>query len=370
MNEKFEGNQKTLTSNVKAGGCAAKMGASELRSLLDKVPVGKDPNLLAGIGNFEDAAVYKVSEDLAIIETIDFFPPLVDDPYLFGQIAATNALSDVYAMGGRPIVALNVLCFPTCDFPEDVLQQILMGGAKQVAASGAVLAGGHSIQLNEPVYGLSVTGLVDPRKILTNSGAKSGDILLLTKPIGTGVALLGMKGGVLSEKSVNILVNNLTMLNEKPLRVSREYQVNALTDITGFGLIGHLHEMAKASSLNVKLNLADVPLLPETRRLASEGFVPAGAYGNRKSFEEFVLKDQDEEPPLELEDLLYDPQTSGGLLFSLPEEDAHKFQLALSDVDIDAALIGQFFEPEDSEQSGFVRLNSKSKQDTKEKDKS
>src|SRR5581483_10984627 len=165
----------------------------------------------AGFGNFEDAAVYKVSEDLAIIETIDFFPPLVDDPYLYGQIAATNALSDVYAMGGKPILALNVVCFPTCDFPPDVLSAILKGGADQVIASGAVLAGGHSIQLSEPVYGLAVTGLIHPDKVLTNGGASARDKLVLTKAIGTGVALLGLKAEMLSRSATNVLTDNLTL---------------------------------------------------------------------------------------------------------------------------------------------------------------
>ncbi len=341
MTDSFDNEQKSLTANVKAGGCAAKIGARELSNMLAKVPVVSDPNLLAGIGNFEDAAVYRLSPDQAIIQTIDFFPPLVDDPYLFGQIAATNALSDVYAMGGKPIIALNVVCFPTCDYPEDVLTQILLGGAAQVSASGAILAGGHSIQIEVPVYGLAVTGLVNPQEMLTNGGAKPGDRLVLTKPIGTGVALLGMKGDMLSSDAKDELLTSLITLNDKALNASRGCRINALTDVTGFGLIGHLHEMAKASKLAVALDAKQVPLLAETLDLASQGFVPAGAYGNRQSFTEFVSYISS--IPLELEDLFFDPQTSGGLLFSVSAEDADRLVANLKKVHINGHVIGRFF---------------------------
>ncbi len=351
MNDGFEPDTHKLTANVKAGGCAAKISSAELHEILASVS-GNDirkacPELMTGIDNFEDAAVYKLSERSAIIQTVDFFPPVVDDPYLFGVIAATNALSDIYAMGGRPILALNVLCFPTCDFPLEVVARILKGGADQVARAGAVIAGGHSIQSPEPVYGLAVTGLVDPAKVLTNSGAKAGDKIVLCKPIGTGVALLGMKGQVLSKDAEDALINGLTTLNNHSLDAAlhteqSELDIQAATDITGFGLIGHIHEMSKGSGLAARLKAREVPLLPQVLDLAEQGFVPAGAYANRKSFEQFVcyIKEVD----LALTDLFFDPQTAGGLLFAVEAKAAESLVSRLSSKGINAAIIGEFFE--------------------------
>ncbi|MBZ0188243.1 MAG: selenide, water dikinase SelD [Candidatus Obscuribacterales bacterium] len=329
-----------MTANVKAGGCAAKLGSSQLASLLCRIPVKSDAQLMAGIENFEDAAVYKISEDLAIIETVDFFPPLVDDPYLFGQIAAANAISDVYAMGGRPVLALNILCFPTCDYPPAVLEQILRGGADKVLEAGAVLAGGHSIQLGEPVYGLAVTGLVKPCEVLTNSGARPGDRLVLTKPIGTGVALLGLKGEQLEKQACGELLASLSRLNDKALSVARRFSVNALTDVTGFGLLGHVVEMAKASGLRARLETDSIEYLEAVVELAGQGFVPAGAYGNRQSFCDQVtyIKEVD----LAYQDLLFDPQTSGGLLIAVVENEARSLVDALKDEGMRASSIGQF----------------------------
>lgn len=353
MNDGFEPDTHKLTANVKAGGCAAKISSAELHEILKSVS-GNDirqtcPKLMTGIDNFEDAAVYKLSEQFAIIQTVDFFPPVVDDPYLFGVIAATNALSDIYAMGGRPILALNVLCFPTCDFPLDVVAQILKGGADQVARAGAVIAGGHSIQSPEPVYGLAVTGLVHPAHVLTNSGAKSGDKIVLCKPIGTGVALLGMKGKELSKDAEDALINSLTTLNKQSLEIALQSaqpvsnsDIHAATDITGFGLIGHIHEMSKGSGLAARLEVRQVPLLPKTLELAEQGFVPAGAYANRNSFEQFVsyIKEVD----LALTDLFFDPQTAGGLLFSVEPKAAESLVSRLNSNGIKGAVIGEFFE--------------------------
>lgn len=354
MTESNDFPHKKLTANVKAGGCAAKLGAGELAKILAALPSNTVPELLAGIGNFEDAAVYKISEDLAIVQTIDFFPPLLDDPYLYGQIAATNALSDVYAMGGRPILALNVLCFPTCDYPEKVLAEILRGGAEQIAASGAVLAGGHSIQLGEPVYGLAVTGLVDPKEMLTNGGAIARDKLVLSKPIGTGVALLGMKADLLSKSAQEVLLKNLTMLNNAALKVGRKYNLHALTDITGFGLAGHLHEMAKASGLKVSLNAHNIILLPEVVELAEQGLVPAGAYGNRDSYKRFMRYIN--KVPLELEDLIFDPQTSGGLLFALPDDEAESLCDDLKEIGLNVGIVGEMNDIAPDETAGIVEV--------------
>lgn len=354
MSEKTEIDPRRLTSNIKAGGCAAKLGSAELAKLLARIPSTPVPELIAGIGNFEDAAVYKISDDLAIVETIDFFPPVVDDPYMFGQIAAANALSDIYAMGGKPILALNIVCFPTCDFEEHVLADILRGGADQVVKAGAVIAGGHSIQLDQPVYGLAVTGLVNPKEMLTNGGAKPFDKLVLTKPIGTGVAILGMKAEMLSKSAQEALLRNLSRLNADALQAGRQYEIHALTDVTGFGLVGHLHEMAKGSLLKTRLNLNAIRFLPEVVELAQQGLVPAGSYGNRESFKDKVAYLNKVE--LEIEDLLFDPQTSGGLLFAVKPEDAFDLEKDLLELGLDASIIGEMLSPTEDERAGLVEV--------------
>lgn len=329
-----------LRASVEAAGCAAKISAAELAEVLRALPPVSNPNLLTQMGNFEDAAVYKITEDLAIIQTTDFFPPVVDDPYIFGRIAAVNALSDVYAMGGAPILALNILCFPTCDYSLDVAGEILRGGADAVAEAGAVIAGGHSIQTSNTIYGLSVTGLVHPQRMLTNGGARSGDAVVLTKPIGTGAGLLGLTGGQLSEQNRKELLDNLTTLNNKALEAALRYQIHAATDVTGYGLIGHLHEMALASKLTCTLWPDRVPLLPGTRALAEQGFVPAAAYSNRKMYQTVIsnIVDIDES----LADLLFDPQTAGGLLLSLDVNQAKDLLQDLQQLGIRCAAIGRF----------------------------
>jgi len=332
---------RKLTAGIKAGGCAAKLGSGELHEILRGLTTIKCNDLLTSIDNFEDAAVYKLTEDLAIIQTVDFFPPVVDDPYLYGQIAATNAISDVYAMGGTPILALNILCFPTCDYPTDVVREILRGGAEQAARAGVVVAGGHSIQTPEPVYGLAVTGTIHPLKVLTNSGAAPGDRLILCKPIGTGVALLGLKAGMLSKSAEQALISSMTTLGDSALTCMRAFHISAATDVTGYGLIGHVHEMAKGSRLAARINADAVPLLPETPALAEQGMVPAGSYGNRKSFEQFVSYINDVD--LAVCDLLYDPQTSGGLMFAVGQNDLENALSDLNKKGVNAACVGEFF---------------------------
>jgi selenide,water dikinase len=351
MTEDIRKTKNKLTARVKSAGCAAKIGAAELKAILATLPKATCPDLISGIDNFEDAAVYKISEDLAVVQTVDFFPPMIDDPYLFGRIAATNALSDIYAMGARPIFALNILCFPTCDFPLEVAGEILKGSASQVAEAGATLAGGHSIESAEVIYGLAVTGLVAPGSVLTNSGAQAGDRLVLTKPIGTGVALLGYKGGLLSNSASAILFANLTSLNRDSLSAARGFPIHAATDVTGFGLIGHLHEMAKGAGLSFSLNAGQVPLLPEVVKLASEGFLPAGAYGNRRSFEAFTTLVNEVE--LAVLDLLFDPQTSGGLLLALAPEHCDSLLRNLSNQGIKANCLGHFT----AGQPGLIEVN-------------
>lgn len=333
---------KKLTANIKAYGCAAKIGPAELAQIVASLPAFESENLLAATKDFEDAAVYKMSDDLAIVATIDFFPPLMDDPFMYGKIAAVNALSDVYAMGGKPLFALNVFCFPTCDYPLELAQQIIAGGAQAVKEAGCLLVGGHSIQSQEPIYGLAVTGTVHPEKVLRNSGAKVGDAILLCKPIGTGVAFLARKGGELSDAAWSGLLDSLSRLNGPCLEIARKYDLHAATDITGFGLIGHLHEMAQASGLSARVFCKQIPLLDEVEHCAEQGLVPAAAYANRNTYSTFCRID--DSVALSLSDLMFDPQTSGGLLFSLSNTEAQSALRDLQSAGWNASIIGNFVE--------------------------
>ena len=282
------------------------------------LPKAADPNLLVGYDSSDDAAVYKVSDDVAMIQTVDFFPPVVDDPYTFGQIAATNALSDVYAMGGTPTLAMNLLAFPSC-LPVEALGDILAGGASKVLEAGAVIAGGHSIEDQEPKYGLCVTGLVHPSRILTNSGAKEGDVLLLTKPIGIGILTSAMKADLCSKESTELAMRLMTTLNKNGRDAMVKYRVHACTDVTGFALMGHLLEMAQGSDLRAEVEVSAVDLIPEALEFARMGVLPAGMYRNRTFAEQWVDAGQTE---IAVQDMLYDPQTSGGLLMAVDPADA------------------------------------------------
>ncbi len=273
-----------------------------------------------GIETSDDAAIYKVSEELALIQTVDFFTPVVDDPYIFGQIAAANALSDVYAMGGEPKLALNIVGFPNCLEPS-VLEAILAGGADKVKEAGAILAGGHSIQDDEPKYGLSVTGFVHPDRILKNYGCRPGDVLILTKQVGSGIINTAVKAGMASDAAVREVCAVMTSLNKKAKEAAENYPVHACTDVTGFGVLGHCAEMAQASRVTFDLKVRDIPYLEEAAAYAKMGLVPAGAYRNREYCENKVDAGNTEEHYL---DLLYDPQTSGGLLFSVEPQYAEK----------------------------------------------
>ncbi len=341
---------KKLTANIKAYGCAAKLSALELAQIVDSLPKFGSENLLCGTKNFEDAAVYKFSEDLAIVYTIDFFPPLIDDPFLYGRIAAVNALSDVYAMGGAPLLALNVFCFPTCDYPLSLAKEIIAGGASAISEAKCLLVGGHSIQASEPIYGLAVVGTVSPKRILTNDGARAGDSIVLCKPLGTGVALLSLKGEQLSEEAKNILIGSLTKLNGPCLDIALKYDIHAATDITGFGFIGHLHEMSKASELKAIVNTSNLPLLPEVLQCAEQGLVPAAAYANRKTYSSICQISSSLD--LAVSDILFDPQTSGGLLFALANSEADALIADLHKADWTAAKVGEFQQGE----SGLIEV--------------
>ena len=281
-----------------------------------------------GLETGDDGAVYQLTEDLAIIQTVDFFTPIVDDPYTFGQIAAANSLSDIYAMGGVPILALNIVGFPNCLSP-DVLAEILKGGADKVIEAGASLVGGHSVEDEEPKYGLSVTGTVHPQKILTNKGAQPGDRLILTKPLGTGVLSTAIKADMLSKEEYQEAVDVMALLNKIALEAVQGSVVNACTDITGFGLIGHGVEMAEGSGVTITLQANSVPVIQAALHYAEMGFIPGGMYRNRDYFNSKVeLKGEVQEALL---DLLYDPQTSGGLLLSVAPGEVEGIMNRLSD---------------------------------------
>lgn len=271
---------------------------------------------------------------------MDFFTPVVDDPYQFGQIAAANALSDIYTMGATPATALNLVAFPVCELGTDTLKAVLQGGSDKVAESGAVLLGGHSVDDQEPKYGLAVTGIINPDDLITNSGAKGGDLLVLTKPLGTGVLITALKGGLLNSDEEENLAEVMAALNAAAAEVMRNVGVNACTDITGFGLLGHLRELAANSSVDAEVELKSVPFLPRAEEMAEEGLVPAGAYRNREHIEEHIqIRGKAEEALL---DLLFDPQTSGGLLIAVPEERGDQLIAGLHGSGIaDARVIGR-----------------------------
>lgn len=307
-----------LTKLAECAGCGAKVGAGELSKLLEGLKVRQDPNLLVGYDRSDDASVYKLTDELALVQTVDFFPPIADDPYTFGAIAAANALSDVYAMGGEPKLALNVMAVPE-DMPKEAVHAILRGGYEKAYEAGAIITGGHSIYDKEPKYGMAVTGFVHPDKLLTNSGAQSGDVLLYTKPVGIGVLTAGIKGGLCDEETRTFAEGLMMTLNKYARDVMVKYRVHACTDVTGFGMLGHLLEMAQGSGAEIHLDLSGITFIPQALELSRLGVLPAGVYRNRHFAEEWVEPGETE---LAVQDLLYDPQTSGGLMMAVHPEDA------------------------------------------------
>lgn len=310
---------------------------------MHRLPKGvPDPRLLVGYDTADDAAVYQVTPDTALIQTVDFFPPMVDDPYLFGQVAAANALSDIYAMGGTPKLAMNLLCFPADLLDREDVLAILAGGADKVHEAGAVLTGGHTIEDKEPKYGLCVTGFAHPDKILTNAGAKAGDVLILTKPLGSGILATAAKADLLTPKQIQALIDTMTTLNASAAQVMGRFHPHACTDITGFGLIGHATEMARGSKKTIRLFANQVPLLDGALDMARQGIVPGGAYRNRQYLE--ASTNIADDVPSELVDIIYDPQTSGGLLISIPPKEARDMLEELQVHCKDAAIVGEVLE--------------------------
>lgn len=307
-----------LTKLTKCAGCGAKVGAGVLAQLLEGIRVHHDPDLLVGFDKSDDASVYKISDELALVQTVDFFPPIADDPYLFGQIAATNALSDVYAMGGEPKLCLNIMAVPE-SMPKDAVHQILRGGYDKVYEAGALITGGHSILDDEPKYGLAVTGFVHPDKMLTNSAARPGDVLVLTKPLGIGVLTSAGKADLLTEDTVAFMNRMMTTLNKAARDVMVRYRVHACTDVTGFGLMGHGFEMAQGSDVELTIDVSAIDFIPEAVEFARMGVLPAGMYRNRSFAEAGVDVGETE---VAIQDLLFDPQTSGGLLMAVDPADA------------------------------------------------
>lgn len=311
--------------------------------VLDRVVKGlkvtHPPELLVGVEGADDAGVYQISEEMALIQTLDFLTPVTDNPYDFGRIAAANALSDVYAMGGRPITAMNIVCFPTESLPESVLAETLAGGLETIHESGACLVGGHSVDDNEFKYGLSVTGTVHPKRVLTNGGSRVGDVLILTKPLGSGLLSTAIKGGVGGEGAVNTLVRVCATLNKSAADVLTLFHPTACTDVTGFGFAGHLLEMARGAKKRCVVSTAALPVMAGAVGYAEMGLLPAGAYRNR----DFCGDSVEVYPsvPRSLGDMLFDPQTSGGLLISIPAHEAKACLAAMVDRGVEAAIVGE-----------------------------
>lgn len=307
------------------------------------LPQQKDENLLVGTEVPDDAAVYRLSDDLALIQTVDFFPPVVDDPFEYGQIAAANALSDVYAMGGRPLTAMNIVCFPCSKLGLDVLVEILRGGALKTAESGALLVGGHTISDDEPKYGLSVTGIIDPKEIFTKGAVVPGDKLILTKPLGSGIITTAQKGEMAPPEAMAEITHWMSVLNKEGAEVARQVGVKACTDITGFGLAGHLGEMIGGSDCSASINVASLPMVKGTRELAEMGLVPGGAKTNRDYLNHRISPDQNvDEIWL---DIVCDPQTSGGLLMAVKETEVERALTLLKEKGLlYAALVGEINE--------------------------
>ncbi len=334
-----------ILSTCTSGGCGAKIGPGELGKLLDSLPPPRDDNLLVGYGARDDAAVYRLTPDTGIVSTLDFFPPMVSDPFLFGKIAAANALSDIYAMGGTPLFALSLVCFPEAA-DKAALAEILRGGTHILAEAGIPLAGGHSIHDREIKFGLSVTGRVHPEKILRNNGCRPGDRLLLTKPLGTGIILAAHRVALAAEEHCRAAVAVMERLNRDAAEAARGFSPTACTDVTGFGLLVHLGEMA-GESVTVELCPDAVPVLPGAREYAEEYLVTAAGQRNRHFMESRLDAAAFARLPGATQELLLDPQTSGGLLFSVPEAEADALLEALRRVEPAAALIGTVTERKD-----------------------
>ncbi len=323
----------------KGGGCTAKLGPGILARVLEKIPKTPAPNLLVGFDASDDAAVYRLTDELAIVQTLDFFPPMVEDPYIFGQIAAANALSDIYAMGGQVKTALNIVCFPEA-MDLNVLGKILLGGSEKVREAGGVLAGGHSIVDADVKYGLSVTGVIHPDRIRTNIGSHVGDALILTKPLGVGIVCTASRLGEASDSAMELAIRSMTTLNRWAAEIAGKYRIHGCTDVTGFGFLGHLCEML-GDNLGAEIDVSRIPFIPECPGYVEEFYLTAAAQRNRNHVQDKV---KFEGVSFAMEEILYDPQTSGGLLFSIAPEDADQALEEIKALGLPCGIVGRITE--------------------------
>lgn len=332
----------------RGGGCTAKLGPGILSHVLEKIPKTWDPDLLVGFDASDDGAVYRLSDDLAIVQTLDFFPPMVEDPYLFGQIAAANALSDIYAMGGQVKTALNIVCFPE-NMDLNILGKILLGGSEKVREAGGVLAGGHSIADADVKYGLSVTGIIHPNRIRTNIGSHIGDALILTKPLGVGIVCTAARLKEASDSAMELAVRSMTTLNRWAAEIAGKYRIHGCTDVTGFGFLGHLCEML-GEGLGAEIYMDQIPYIPQCPAYVEEFYLTAAGQRNRNHVQGKI---KFERSSFAMEEILYDPQTSGGLLFSIDPEDQNQALEEIRALGLPCAVVGRITEK--GEQAVTVR---------------
>jgi selenide, water dikinase len=309
-----------LLKMVEQGGCSSKIPPKMLEEVLRQLPVSVDPDILVNIDTHDDAGVYRLNDDMALVFTTDFFPPVCSDPYEFGQIAAANSISDIYAMGGTPLLALNIMMFPASNLPLDAYSQILKGGFDKAEEAGVKIIGGHTIDDTPPKYGLAVVGFAHPEKLTTNAGAKPGDYLILTKPIGTGIILAGHRLGMTVDSDLQKALDNMKLLNRSGAEVMRKFEIKGATDITGFGLGGHALKMARASTVSINFNMKTVPLLNGSLKLADDGCIPGASFTNLGYAESETFFSKDLSYNLKM--IAFDAQTSGGLLISVQAEKA------------------------------------------------
>lgn len=332
-----------LTKLAKCAGCGAKVGAGTLVHMLEGFKSHTDERLIVGYDKSDDASVYVINEDTALIQTTDFFPPIVDDPYLYGQIAAANAISDVYAMGGTPKLALNIMCLSeTMD--KATVSEVLRGGYDKAYEAGVIITGGHTINGAEPIYGLAVSGFVHPDKVLKNSSAKPGDVLILTKPLGIGILTTSAKADMVDDEVCQRIYKQMATLNKTARDIMVKYPVHSCTDVTGFSLLGHSFEMAQGSGCTIHIKADQVPYHPEAYELAEMGFIPAGAYRNREYVADGI--EVKEGITRAMQDIMYDPQTSGGLLIAVDKEAADDLFAELKESIPQAAIVGYVTEME------------------------
>lgn len=334
-----------LTSMVKSSGCAAKLNPADLEKTLKKLHPFSSENLIVGFETNDDALVYKVNDDLVMVSSLDFFPPMVDDPYTFGMIAAANSISDIYAMGATPSVAMNITCFPSC-IPLDILKEILQGGIDKAKEAGVTIAGGHTIEDSTPKYGLSVTGFAHPNEILKNCSCSDGDLLVLTKPLGVGLINTAAKVDLATKASKKIAEESMMQLNKYAKECLAGLNIHSLTDITGFGLAGHSYEMAKSAQKTIEIYSSSLPIIPGAIELARQGIIPAGTYNNQNYLDGKYSYNGINQAII---DVIFDPQTSGGFLVSLPEKDAHTYLRRCEEFTQYASIVGKVVPKKDKD---------------------